>query len=136
MNLNVCFTPVKPPFMPAMRGIINNETLHEPKCRAGVSPASVANGDVSVYRGAAVLGRSNLGTLQRVGHFAGYIILPRFCARGRAHSAKHLQGDRRSAYSLARARSPDRLEACPTLGPHRFMVPVHDHKTNEASHEP
>ena len=30
MNLNVCFTPVKPPFMPAMRGKITNEPFHEP----------------------------------------------------------------------------------------------------------
>jgi len=30
MNLNVCFTPVKPPFMPAMRGKITNEPFHDP----------------------------------------------------------------------------------------------------------
>ncbi len=46
----------------------------------------------SVYRGAAVLGRSNLGSLQRVGLFAGRIILHRFCARGRAPSAKNVPG--------------------------------------------
>src|SRR5437868_6758157 len=37
---------------------------------------------------------------------------------------------------LALARSPGRLEACPTLGPLRFMVPMHAQERKEALHEP
>src|SRR5205823_10855498 len=47
-------------------------------------------GRVSVYRAAAVLGRSSFGTFQRVGYLVGQIISHRFCARGRAPSAVHL----------------------------------------------
>jgi len=38
--------------------------------------------------------------------------------------------------ALALARSPGRLEACPTLGALRFMVPMHARKRKEAPHEP
>src|SRR5437016_10534780 len=37
---------------------------------------------------------------------------------------------------LGLARSPGRLEACPTLGPLRFKVPMHAPKRIEAFHEP
>ena len=37
---------------------------------------------------------------------------------------------------LALARSAGRLEACPTLGPTRFMVPMHAYKRKEPFHEP
>src|SRR5437867_11318993 len=37
--------------------------------------------------------------------------------------------------ALALARSPGRLEACPTLGPPRLMIPMHAQKRMEACHE-
>ena len=61
---------------------INQRTPHEPKCRAGVSPASVGNAD--------------------------------------------------GMEPLALARSLGRRDACPTLGPARFMVPMHAQKRMEA----
>jgi len=45
---------------------------------------------VSVYRGAAVLGRSDFGTLQCAGYPAGCVTPQPLCARGRAHSAEHV----------------------------------------------
>ncbi len=64
---------------------------------------------VSVYRGAAVLGRSNFGRLQRVGYLEGRLVLQRFCARGRAHSAKHIP--RRQKRKNNRARRPVNSQA-------------------------
>jgi len=57
---------------------------------AGILSSGAGAG--SVYRGAAVLGRSKFGTLQRVGHFADRMIRQRFCARGQAHFAQHARG--------------------------------------------
>src|SRR6266496_2322838 len=60
--------------------------LIQQRARAGAGTVR----PVSVYRSAAVLGQSNFGTLQRVPHFGGRLVLERFCARGRAHSTKRL----------------------------------------------
>src|SRR5438093_3401784 len=55
---------------------------------------------------------------------------PQYCYGGRVLLAS--VGNADGSELLALARSPGRLEACPTLGPLRSMVPLHAQERKEA----
>ena len=79
-------TLIAPGWSPALQSCASwSPCLRRSQRRRSRSPHYLSGAGkmpVSVYRGAAVLGRSDFGTLECVGYAEGRVTLQRFCARG------------------------------------------------------